>query len=226
MPDESMWRPNAIRVFISHVSEYKAQVGELAELLDYFGFSAFVAHDAIQPTEDWQNVIRDALSTCHVLVACLTPGFHESVWTDQEVGWAMGKGALIVPINVGVGPYGFLARYQAASPGSWPSALLVTKAIAIAVFKSQSHGAAHLTGLMVNGIVGAFATDMNFNHSRACFALVQMVPRNLWTEQHFERMTKAAQEMRQLRECVIDANTTLPDALNALIDSIRAERQS
>lgn len=221
MPDESMWRPNAIRVFMSHISEHKAQVGELASLLEDYGFSAFVAHDAIAPTEDWQNVIRDALSTCHVLVAFLTPGFHESVWTDQEVGWAMGRGALIVPVNVGAGPYGFLARYQAAA--SPPSATLLTRAIATAVFRSQSQAAAHLTGLMVDVIVQAFSLDASFNHTRACFALVQMVPHTFWNESHFDRMTKAAQENRQLRDCNLDNGMPLPEALQTLIGQIRSE---
>ena len=31
----------------------------------------------------------------HVLVALLTPDFHESKWTDQEVGFAIGKGVLV-----------------------------------------------------------------------------------------------------------------------------------
>jgi hypothetical protein len=135
----------------------------------------------------------------------------------------MGKGALIVPINAGANPYGFLARFQAGH--GFPSATLITRAIAIAVFKSQSQAAGHLTGPMVDVIVGAFAMDVSYDHSRACFALVQMVPHKLWTEQHFERMTKAAEGNRQLRDSNLDSGVPLPEALKALISEIRSERQ-
>jgi hypothetical protein len=228
MRDESMWRADAIRVFISHIAEYRVQVGELAKMLDYYGFSAFVAHDAIEPTQVWQDVIQDALSTCHILVAYLTPGFHESRWTDQEVGWAMGGGALIVPINVGIAPYGFLARYQAAAmPGhGLPSATLVSRAIAIAVFKSQPQAAANLTMRMVDVVVTAFEMADSFNDARLRFALLQVVPRALWTERHFERMSKAADENGQLRQCNLDSGVPLPEALDALIGEIRAVRRS
>jgi hypothetical protein len=220
-----MWRPGAIRVFISHISDHKAQVGELSAMLDYYGFSPFVAHDAIEPTQDWQNVIRDGLSTCHVLVAYLTPGFHASNWTDQEVGWAMGRSALIVPINAGAHPYGFLGNIQAATVPAygWESASLVTRAIAIAVFKNQSEMAAKLKGEMVDIIVRAFEMSGSFDQARFHYALVEFVPREFWKDQHFDRLTKAAQENRQLQECLIKTGERLPDALRALIEHMHVQ---
>ena len=46
------------------------------------------------------------------LAAILTPGFNESKWTDQEVGVAVGRGSLIIPIRKGMNPYGFIGKYQ------------------------------------------------------------------------------------------------------------------
>lgn len=40
------------------------------------------------------------------------PGFKESSWTDQEVGFAVGRGVLIIPIIRGLDPYGFISKYQ------------------------------------------------------------------------------------------------------------------
>ena len=47
------------------------------------------------------------------LIAILTPGFNESKWTDQEIGVAIGRKVPIVPIRIGLDPYGFIGKYQA-----------------------------------------------------------------------------------------------------------------
>jgi len=51
-----------------------------------------------------------ALATCEALIAWLTPDFHESLWTDQEVGFCVGRSVLIIPIRVGLNPYGFIGK--------------------------------------------------------------------------------------------------------------------
>lgn len=40
------------------------------------------------------------------------PGFHESNWTDHEVGVAVGRDVLVIPIPRGLDPYGFIGKYQ------------------------------------------------------------------------------------------------------------------
>lgn len=76
---------------------------------------AFVAHDSIEPTEDWKAVILHALASCDACLALLTPGFHESVWCDQEVGFCIARDVLVIPLNFGLMPYGFFGSYQALS---------------------------------------------------------------------------------------------------------------
>jgi uncharacterized protein YqgQ len=46
------------------------------------------------------------------MITLMTEDFHESGWTDQEVGIAMGLGRLIIPIGLGSKVYGFLSKYQ------------------------------------------------------------------------------------------------------------------
>lgn len=53
--------------------------------------AVFVAHAAINPTEEWQQVIEYALRSCDACAALLAPGFKESDWTDQEVGFCMAR---------------------------------------------------------------------------------------------------------------------------------------
>ncbi|MGH2962948.1 MAG: TIR domain-containing protein [Solirubrobacterales bacterium] len=107
------WSGDGFKLFISHVHGYAAHAGALRTELGRRSVDGFVAHDSIEPTEDWQDVIRYALASCEGCVALLTAGFRESPWTDQEVGWCMGRGVLVVPVEFGLNPYGLLGRYQA-----------------------------------------------------------------------------------------------------------------
>ncbi len=46
------------------------------------------------------------------LAAILMPGFNESNWTDQEVGIAIGRGVLVIPVMRGATPYRFISKCQ------------------------------------------------------------------------------------------------------------------
>lgn len=67
----------------------------------------------IEPTTEWQSQIETALSTCDALVALLHDKFHESKWTDQEIGFAMGRAIPVFSVRLGEAPYGFIGRFQA-----------------------------------------------------------------------------------------------------------------
>ena len=84
----------------------------MQEALQRFGISAFVAHEDIQPTTEWEGEIQRGLGTMEALAAILTPDFSASVWCDQEVGFALGRSRLVIPIRCGMDPYGFLGKYQ------------------------------------------------------------------------------------------------------------------
>jgi len=47
-----------------------------------------------------------------VFVAILMDGFKESDWCDQEIGVAVGRKVLIIPIIKDLYPYGFISKYQ------------------------------------------------------------------------------------------------------------------
>lgn len=112
---EHLWKPGMFRLFLSHISAEKVGVAKLkAELLNW-GVDAFVAHEDIEPNKLWQAEIELALQSMHALAALLTPGFHESNWTDQEVGFALGKGASVIAIRLGLDPYGFVGKQQGLS---------------------------------------------------------------------------------------------------------------
>ncbi|MGE5433343.1 MAG: TIR domain-containing protein [Candidatus Doudnabacteria bacterium] len=111
----NVWQPEFMqgrffRLFVSHTSAHRQAVGALRAALLPHGVLAFVAHDAIQPTQEWLDVIVRALREAEALAAYLTGDFHDSPWTDQEVGAAVGRELLVLPLKVDQDPYGFIGR--------------------------------------------------------------------------------------------------------------------
>ena len=61
--DVGLWGDgNRLRLFISHLAVHKALAHLLAEALEPFGVSAFVAHDSIKPMKEWQKEILNGCS--------------------------------------------------------------------------------------------------------------------------------------------------------------------
>ena len=110
-----IWDNDCFRVFLSHKAEVKKEAAALKDKLKLYGISCFVAHEDIHPTKEWQNEIENALHTMDSFVALLTEGFHDSLWTDQEVGFAFGRGVPIISVKLGKDPYGFIGKFQALS---------------------------------------------------------------------------------------------------------------
>jgi len=88
------------------------RAGDVRRFLDPLGIDLFVAHARINPAAEWLAVIEQALNTCHALSAFITQNFHESLWTDQEVGIAYARGVPILPHRLDADPYGFMGRFQ------------------------------------------------------------------------------------------------------------------
>lgn len=109
----SYWKVGYYKVFISHVSKYKESASNLKLNLEPYGISAFVAHEDIKPSKEWEVEIEKALFSMNALCAILTPDFCESSWCDQECGYAFGRNVLTIPIEKGQLPYGMFGKIQA-----------------------------------------------------------------------------------------------------------------
>jgi TIR domain len=110
--EPTFWAPFHFKLFLSHLSSFKKTASLLQSTLKSYGISGFVAHVDIEPTKEWLEEIEAGLYSMDALAAILMPGFKESSWTDQEVGFAVGRGVLIIPIIRGLDPYGFISKYQ------------------------------------------------------------------------------------------------------------------
>ena len=111
--EPSFWIQGYFRLFVSHLAEHRKFADEIQNELIGFGVSSFVAHNDIEPTREWQDEIEVALATCDGMLVLLHPKFRQSEWTDQEIGYAMGRQLLIVAARLGADPHGFIGRFQA-----------------------------------------------------------------------------------------------------------------
>jgi hypothetical protein len=107
-----IWGDSGFRLFLSHKSEVKKKAADLKEKLSLFGVCAFVAHEDIVPTKEWQYEIEAALESMDAFVALLTKDFHDSEWTDQEVGYAVARSIPMISVKLGRDPYGFIGKFQ------------------------------------------------------------------------------------------------------------------
>jgi len=110
--DSGVWKAGYFKLFLSHLATFKTNISLLKNELEKYGISSFVAHEDIEPATEWQIEIEKGLYTMDALCAILMPGFKESNWTDQEVGVAIGRQILVIPVRKGLDPYGFIGKYQ------------------------------------------------------------------------------------------------------------------
>jgi len=101
------------KIFLSHSHHDKDLAGTLKEELERFGCDVFVAHEDINPSQDWVEAIRKSLRECDAFIPLLTDSFASSDWTDQETGIATAFDKIIVPIKIHHDPYGFIGKIQA-----------------------------------------------------------------------------------------------------------------
>lgn len=114
-PDSlSFWKSGLARVFISHRDIYKKEARELSDALSVYGMSCFVAHDTIKPLTTWRNEILKGLQTMEVMLAFITDDFGDSLYCNQEIGYALGKSTPIVSLQLSrKAPPGFISETQA-----------------------------------------------------------------------------------------------------------------
>lgn len=85
-------------VFISYSSADTDFADELSQNLNAAGVSTFMANRSIRTASVWVEEIWQALRSCRVLVAVLTPSALESDWCLAEAGAAIGLKKTVIPV--------------------------------------------------------------------------------------------------------------------------------
>jgi nucleoside 2-deoxyribosyltransferase len=198
------WRKGMLRLFVSHLAAHRTVAAELQEILLDFGVSSFIAHNDIEPTEDWQTQIETALATCDALVALLHPGFHASNWTDQEIGFAMGRGVPAFAVRFGQDPYGFIGRFQAFN-GNNKTVLALARELFDAYRKNKQ-----TQRRMSEVLVGLFEESGSFADAKTRIGLLEEL--EVWEPSFSTRIRSAVNGNRQ-----VSGSWGVPDRVAALV---------
>ncbi|TAJ22494.1 MAG: toll/interleukin-1 receptor domain-containing protein, partial [Rugosibacter sp.] len=146
------WKEGYLRAFISHLSSNRERMSALKASLANWGISAFIAHEDIKASREWRDEVEAGLETMDVLVAVIEPGFKDSDWCAQEVGYALGRKIDIVPLRAGLDPFGFFGKYQGIQvKGKVPD--LVANEVVQALLNKPQHRMR-----LLQSIAKAFAT--------------------------------------------------------------------
>lgn len=198
-PGQSPWTGGKVRLFCSHLAAFKDVVSRVGDGLERFGVEPFVAHNSIEPSREWEEVIEAALAECDAMVVFLHPAFPESAWCDQEVGWALGRKRPILPLNYGLHPYGFLGKYQ-DQPCATAQPHQVVSYIMDWLAKTRS-----LHARLGPGLVDAFVTSGSWNFTRQVVTYLSRI--GSVSDDDLTRMERAARDNVDVRECAIGVQT-------------------
>lgn len=188
--DPPFWKEGHLRLFLSHLAEHRKFAGELKNALSSYGISCFIAHDDIEPTSEWEDEILLALSTCEVLIALLHAGFKSSNWTDQEVGFCMGRGIPSFSVRFDQDPYGFIGRFQAFNGGGKDA-----EGLAKDIFdKLRTHKQTERR--MAEIIVSRFENSHSFQNAKQNMTLLEEL--ETWHPSFSDRISKAVKSNSQV----------------------------
>lgn len=191
-----IWKPGYVRLFISHRDEYKGQAKRLSDALEEYGICGFVAHDTIQPMTAWQTEIIKGLETMEVMLTFITDNFHASTWTNQEVGYALGKGIPIISVKVQKeDPKGFIGSTQAVRAHLEQPEDVASTIYDLVANKLGQKSRAHET------LISAFLNSRSFNEARDRFDRINRVIDSL-SDSEVERIVDGFATNDQLHNAI------------------------
>jgi len=205
----AFWSTSDARLFLSHLAKKKVETSELRDELAEYGITAFVAHEDIEPTKEWQSEIESALATMDGLVALLSPGFKESHWCDQEVGVAIGRKLPVISVRLGLDPYGFIGKYQALQ-GAGKSAGQLAREL-FDLFLPNPHIGPKITG----ALVGLLSNAGSFQEAKRLTNLIGQS--SFLTSKQTSAMKEAAENNGQ-----VSGAWGVPEKINRIADAVES----
>jgi hypothetical protein len=214
LPPGPWKRTDTFRLFISHTHENAPFASGMKRYLAKYRFECFVAHSDITPSEKWMEVIQSALLSSHALAALVTPDFRESQWCDQEIGFALARSMLVVPLMRDAPPHGFLSEFQAIKlKEHTPS-----QSAALSVFEILAKHK-ETRDRMAGPVVRRYTTSDSFEKTREAFALLKRIPKDAWTPELVYECNRAPYENTQVKNAKTSAKdgTPIPEAAKKLL---------
>ena len=179
---------------------------EIQGMLEKYAISVFVAHEDIEPTREWQDEIELALSSMDALVALLTEGFIGSKWCDQEIGVAIGRKVLVIPLRAGVDPYGLIGKYQGVSTSNKTVDTFCGEIFKVLLDNSSTKRR------LTSGLVNKICNSQSFAASKESVNLLSLASENL-TQEMVGKLKQAIKDNNQVYSAF-----GVPDKLNRILN--------
>ena len=191
----TIWEAGKLRLFVSHRDAHKKKAMDLAKSLDLFGISSFVAHETIEPTKEWRAEIINGLDTMEAMLVFLTDDFHESSFTNQEIGYALGRNVPIVSLKLETrDPPGFINHEQAERgrmDSIESSALKISRLLYKKLQKENE---------LRTAIINSFCQSRHFNETIETFNVLKVFT-NVLDSSDVDKIIDAFNNNYQLRKC-------------------------
>ena len=105
-----------LTAFISYSHLDREFGGQARDVLGEVGIDAFLAHEDLEMSEEWQQRILEELRHCDLFVPLLSKNFLKSPWAPQEAGFIASRPpdeVVIAPLSIdGTIPFGFFGHVQ------------------------------------------------------------------------------------------------------------------
>lgn len=99
--------------FISYSNHNKEHCALIKDALQEIGLDGFLAHEDINISREWADEIFNQIKHGDIFIALLSKDFKKSDYCSQEVGMALQRSCMIIPLSIdGTESYGFLNRIQ------------------------------------------------------------------------------------------------------------------
>src|SRR5437879_5097284 len=89
-----------MRVFLSYQTDDRRVAAEVGAFFDEFAVPRFMAHDDIDVSHEWQQVILRELAAADTFVAILSERYLRSHYCLQESGIAVFANKAIIPLRI------------------------------------------------------------------------------------------------------------------------------
>jgi hypothetical protein len=106
------------RAFVSYSHADRHFAGEAKQLLDAAGFSAFLAHEDLEVSDEWRDCLLSELRQCRLFVPLFSKNYIASVWATQESGFIVSRlpDVVVAALSLdGTRSSGFLSHFQSPS---------------------------------------------------------------------------------------------------------------
>lgn len=148
----------------------------------------------------WQQEITNGLDTMEIMLAFVTDGFHESAWTNQEIGYALGRNIPVISLKLqNEDPKGFVGNIQALK-----GRLENPEASVKDIYKLLSERLGNNRRLQ-DALVTAFVQSTNYDETKLRFIRLEGVTESL-TDDDLSKIIQGYQDNNQLHNSIYLCN--------------------